>query len=55
MDICDSKGNSPPFRRMFQYIQRNIILPQWLTADSFNRENGPKPGNGNLPGKGSTS
>ena len=40
---------------MFQYIQRNITLPQWFISVSLSKENGPIPGSGYLPGNGCVS
>ncbi len=55
IDISAGSGSSLPGSRMFQYIQRNITLPQWLSSVSFSRLNGPIPGSGYLPGSGSVS
>ncbi len=51
IDISAGSGSSLPGSRMFQYIQRNISLPQWLISVSFSSENGPIPGSGYLPGQ----
>ena len=55
IDMSAGSGSSLPGSRMFQYIQRNMTLPQWFISVSFSRENGPTPGSGYLPGSGSVS
>src|SRR6266545_1962344 len=46
MDMCAGSGTGRPGSRTFQYIQRNASLPQWLTAVSLSRLNGPTAGIG---------
>src|SRR5438552_11672334 len=55
MDMCAGNGIGRPGSRTCQYIQRNASLPQWLTALSLSRLNGPIPGTGYRPGSGSVS